>query len=156
MGLVYADIELANDGDHEMVRRGLMDKDEVRRIPVTALVDTGSFSLAINQTILEILQLSVVDRMKLTIASGEIVYYAVVSNVQIRFKNRTSSCRAVILPGNSEPLLGAIPLEEMDLIIHPKRQELMTNPEHGEDGLWMLKGYKQSWPSEKELRDLSE
>ncbi len=156
MGMVYADIELANDGDCELVRRGLMDIDEVRRIPVNALVDTGSYSLAINQTIQEILQLSVVDKMRLTLASGEVVCYDVVSNVEIKFKNRTSSCRAVVLPGNSEPLLGAVPLEEMDLIIHPKKQELMTNPEHGENGLWKLKGYKLNWLTEKERRDLSE
>jgi hypothetical protein len=34
------------------------------------------------------------------------------------------------LPGDSEPLLGAIPIEEMDVLIHPMRQELIVNPEH--------------------------
>lgn len=36
----------------------------------------------------------------------------------------------MVLPGDSEPLLGAIPLEEMDVLIHPLRQELIVNPEH--------------------------
>ncbi len=35
-----------------------------------------------------------------------------------------------MLPGDSEPLLGAIPMEEMDVLIHPQRQELVVNPEH--------------------------
>jgi len=35
-----------------------------------------------------------------------------------------------VLPGDSEPLLGAIPLEDMDVIIHPQRQELVVNPDH--------------------------
>ena len=138
MGMVYADIELANDWDVEMVRKGLMDKDEVRRIPINVLVDTGSFSLAINQTIQEVLQLTVIDQKELTLANGETILYDIVSNVEVRFKNRTCSCRAAVLPGNSEPLLGAIPLEEMDLIVHPAKQELMTNPAHGENGLWRL------------------
>lgn len=138
MGMVYADIELANDWDVEMVRKGLMDKDEVRRIPVNVLVDTGSFSLAINQTIQEILQLTVIDQKELTLANGETILYDIVSNVEVKFKNRTCSCRAAVLPGNSEPLLGAIPLEEMDLIVHPAKQELMPNPAHGENGLWRL------------------
>jgi hypothetical protein len=36
----------------------------------------------------------------------------------------------MVLPGNSEPLLGAIPLEDMDVLVHPSRQELIVNPEH--------------------------
>ena len=36
----------------------------------------------------------------------------------------------MVLPGNAEPLLVCIPLEEMDVIIHPLRQELLVNPEH--------------------------
>ncbi len=35
-----------------------------------------------------------------------------------------------MLPGDSEPLLGAIPMEEMDVLIHRQRQELVVNPEH--------------------------
>ena len=36
----------------------------------------------------------------------------------------------MILPADSEPLLGAIPMEDMDVLIHPQRQELMVNPDH--------------------------
>jgi hypothetical protein len=36
----------------------------------------------------------------------------------------------MVLPGNSEVLLGAIPLEDMDVLIHPQGQELIVNPEH--------------------------
>ncbi len=48
MGLVYTEIELINGGDLEMERRKLMDKDEVRRMYITALVDAGSYMLCIN------------------------------------------------------------------------------------------------------------
>jgi hypothetical protein len=36
----------------------------------------------------------------------------------------------MVLPGDTEPLFGAIPMEDMDLIIHPLKQELLVNPEH--------------------------
>jgi hypothetical protein len=36
----------------------------------------------------------------------------------------------MVLPGDNEPLLGAIPLEDMDVIIHPYKQQLIVNPEH--------------------------
>ena len=142
--MVYADIELINGGDLEMVQRGYMDKDEIRKLPINVLVDTGSFPLAINENIQEVLKITVVGKKKLTLANGESVLYDIVCPVEVRFKNRICTCRAVVLPGSSEPLLGAIPLEEMDLIVHPKKQELITNPAHGEDGLWMLKSYRES------------
>lgn len=54
----------------------------------------------------------------------------VVSSVELRFKNRQTTCRAMILPGDSVPLLGSIPLEDMDVLINPLRQELIVNLEH--------------------------
>ena len=130
MGLVYADIELINGGDLEMARRGYMDQDEVKRMRINALVDTGSYMLAINENIQEQLQLPVVEKRKAQQANGHIVECDVVAPVEIRFKNRRSSCSAMVLPGDSEPLLGAIPREDMDVLIHPLRQELVVNPDH--------------------------
>ncbi len=130
MGLIHAEIEIINGGDLEVARPGFMDKDEVKRIWVTVLVDTGSYMLAINESIQEQLQLPVVEKRKAHLADGSIVECDVVAPVEIRFKNRQTTCRAMVLPGNSEPILGSIPLEDMDVLIHPLRQELIVNPEH--------------------------
>ena len=94
------------------------------------LVDTGAYMLAINEDIQEQLQLPVVETRKGELANGHIVEYNVVSPVELRFKNRRCNCSAMVLTGNSEPLLGAIPLEDMDVLIHRQRQELIVNPEH--------------------------
>jgi len=130
MGLVYAEIELINGGDLELVRRGFMDKDEVKRMWVTALVDTGSYMLAINENIQEQLQLPVLEKRKAQLATGQIIECDVVGPVELRFENRETTCRAMVLPGDSEVLLGSIPLEDMDVLIHPLRQELIVNPDH--------------------------
>ena len=37
---------------------------------------------------------------------------------------------AMVLRGDNEPLLGAIPMEDMDVLIHPLRQELIVHPDH--------------------------
>ncbi|MBK6785152.1 MAG: clan AA aspartic protease [Saprospiraceae bacterium] len=113
-----------------MVRRNLMNPDEVKRMYVNMLVDTGAYNLCINEVIQEQLQFPVVEKRKAQIANGSIEEYDVVDNVQVRFKNRATTCRAMVLPGDTEPLFGAIPLEDMDLIIHPLKQELIVNPEH--------------------------
>jgi hypothetical protein len=64
------------------------------------------------------------------LANGQIVECLVVTNVEIRFKNRSTTCRAIVLPDDSEPLLGAIPLEDMDVLIHPQTQQLIVNPDY--------------------------
>ena len=130
MGLIYADIELLNDDDLAMVRRKLMDNDEVKRMRVNMLVDTGSIYMCINENIQEQLQLPVQEKRKGQLANGHIVEYDVVGPVEVRFKNRRCSVNALVLPGENEPLLGTIPLEDMDVLIHPQRQELVVNPDH--------------------------
>ena len=130
MGLVYADIELINAYDLEQARRNIIGEEEIKRMPVNILVDTGSYMLAINENIQEQLQLPIVEKRKVQLANSHIQEFDVVSQVELRFKNRRALCNAIVLPGDSEPLLGAIPLEEMDVLIHPLRQELIVNPDH--------------------------
>ena len=130
MGLIYADIELINGDDLALARRHMIGEEEVKRMPLSALVDTGSYMLVINESIQGQLQFPVVEKRKAQLANGNIVECDVVSSVELRFKNRQTTCRAMILPGDAEPLLGSIPLEDMDVLIHPLRQELIVNPEH--------------------------
>ncbi|MDP4265634.1 MAG: clan AA aspartic protease, partial [Bacteroidota bacterium] len=56
--------------------------------------------------------------------------YDIVGPVVVKFKNRRTVCNAMVLQGDSEPLLGSIPLEDMDVLIHSLRQELIVNPDH--------------------------
>jgi clan AA aspartic protease len=139
MGLVYADIELINSGDQEMVRRGVIGEEEVKCINVNMLVDTGSIMLAINENIQEYLQLPVIRTRKAQLANGHIVECNVVGPVMLKFKNREAICSALVLPGDAEPLLGAIPLEEMDVLVDPQRNELVVHPDHPDFALMKLK-----------------
>jgi clan AA aspartic protease len=130
MGLVYAEIELINADDLAMVRRFKIGEDEVRRIRLNMLADSGAYMMAVNETIQEQLDLPLLEKRKAQMADGSVVEYDVVGPIQVKFKNRTATCNAFVLPGDTEPLLGAIPMEEMDVLIHPQRQELIVNPEH--------------------------
>lgn len=130
MGLVYAEIELINGYDLENARKNIIGEADVKRMHVNALVDTGSLMLCINENIQEQLQFPIDEKRKAETADGRIVECDVVKGVELRFKNRKTTCRAMVLPGRTEPLLGAIPLEDMDVLIDPQRQELIVNPEH--------------------------
>ncbi|MDI9366396.1 MAG: hypothetical protein QM541_15675 [Flavobacterium sp.] len=130
MGLVYADIILINAIDLEMAHRNIIGEDEIKQMSINMMVDSGAYMMAINQTIQGQLQLPFIEKRKNILADGSIKEYEVVGPIIVKFSNRTSTCSAVVLPGNSEPLLGAIPMEEMDVQIHPRRQELVVNPAH--------------------------
>lgn len=142
MGRVYADIKLINGEDEVIARRNIIGHEEIREMQVKMLVDTGSYNLCINEEVQEQMQFPVVERRKAVTADGRILECDVVGNVEVRFKNRATSCRAMVLPGSNECLLGAIPLEDMDVLIHPQRQELIVTPDHPYFARMKLKGVR--------------
>ena len=130
MGVIYADIELINALDLGLARRHLIGEEEIKRMHVSMLVDTGSVYMCINENVQEQLKLDVVEQRKGQLADGRVMEYDVVGPIEVRFKNRRCVVDAMVIPGDNELLLGAIPLEDMDVLIHPQRQELIVNPEH--------------------------
>jgi|SRR5882724_1943430 len=129
MGFVYAEIELRNAIDYANAKKHLIGEEEIKSITVNMLIDSGSYMLAINENIQEYLQIPVVGRKDFQMANGTWVSCNLVSPIDIKFKNRETTCRAVVLPGDSEPLMGSVPMEDLDVIILPKLQLLVVNPE---------------------------
>ncbi|MFI5221743.1 MAG: clan AA aspartic protease [Bacteroidia bacterium] len=129
MELVYANIELVNSGDEEMLSRGLLQKDNIRRTNVSALVDSGAYVLCINDRVRTQLGLRTIDTQSAQLANGEITEVDIVGPVEVKFLNRSTSCRAMVLPGDNEVLLGSIPMEDMDVIIDPREQKLTLPPD---------------------------
>ncbi len=130
MGLTYAEIELISSDDLALHHRGYLPESEIKRAKVKALVDSGAYMLAINEQIKAQLDLRVLDSQLAELADGQRVKVDVVGPIEVRFKNRRATVDAMVLPGEAEVLLGAIPMEDMDLIVDPKRRELIVNPEH--------------------------
>jgi clan AA aspartic protease len=129
MGLVYADLELINTTDLILEERGYIQPTQVRRVRVDALVDSGAFMLAINENIREQMGLTKTDEREAVLADGTIKRMEVVGPIDVRFANRKTVVYAMVLPGECEVLLGAIPMEDMDVIIDPRNQRLSVNPE---------------------------
>ena len=130
MGLVYADIELINTEDLGLARRHIIGEEEVKRVRIKMMADSGAYMMAINEEIQSQLELPFIEKRKAVMADGTIKEFDVVGPVMVKFSNRTGVCNAYLLAGDAEPLLGAIPMEELDVMIHPLRQELIVNPEH--------------------------
>lgn len=130
MGFVYADIELINGEDLALSRHHVIGAEEIKHMTVRALVDSGAIMLCINEEIQEYLKLPVVERRKAQLANGSIAEYDIVAPVELRFQNRRCSCQALVMPNKNEVLLGCIPMEDMDVLIHPTRNELIVHPDH--------------------------
>jgi clan AA aspartic protease len=130
MGLVYADIKLTNVDDLALAKRKIIKKEAVRSMEVVAMVDSGAYMMAINETVQKQLGLDITDIQYASLADGQVIELNVVGPIEIRFANRRTICEAVVLSGDGEILLGAIPMEAMDVLIHPREQKLIVNPKH--------------------------
>ena len=130
MGLVYAEIDLINGGDMYLYRQKLLDEKDVKKVRVKALVDSGAYNLCISETVQTQLDLPFIEKQFVTLADDTLIEVDFVGPVDIRFENRSTTVRALVLPGDSEVLLGAIPMEDMDVLINPREQKLVVNPKH--------------------------
>ena len=116
MGLIHTEMELSNPRNRELAA-----------LRVVAMVDTGAITLCIPEHVAVQLGLSELERREVTTATGNRVSVPYVGPVQVGFGNRSCFTGALVL--GESVLLGAIPLEDMDLVINPRRQQVTVNPE---------------------------
>ena len=135
MGLVHAEITLKNAVDVGACRRRFIKETEIRQATVRATVDTGAMTLVINEQLRRQLGLGVVGRKQATLANNVKETVQIAEAVEVRWKNRSMVCRPWVV-GSGRILLGAIPLENMDLIVDPAGQELVGA--HGEEEVGLL------------------
>lgn len=130
MGLVYAEIELISVDDIALFSRGYLAENEIKRVRVSALVDSGSYMLVIPNHVKEQLGLRVLGERMAILANELEVRGTVVGPVEVRFENRRTTVDAVVLSDQGEVLLGSVPMEDLDVLIDPKKQKLVVNPDY--------------------------
>jgi clan AA aspartic protease len=115
MGLTYADIEVEN----------LFTK---RALPVKALVDSGAVFLTVPEHIAVQLgfDLTEVGTREVVLANGHREIAPMIGPLRVKFGDRYCDLSALVL--GDESLLGAVPMEMMDLVLHPATQSLTVNP----------------------------
>lgn len=130
MGFVRANIELINAIDQAKADEGLILPSAVRRAKVEIPVDSGAYTLAINEALQAQLGLRSLGVRPAQMDDGSVRELEMVGPVTIQFANRSVNLDALVLPGENEMFLGVIPKEAMDVLIDPLRQELVVNPAH--------------------------
>lgn len=115
MGLTNATIRLSNPRNPQL-----------EPVEIEALADTGAVHFCIPQHIQLQLALEEIDKKEVTLADGSRRLVPYVGPIQLRFKNRTGFAGALVM--GDQVLLGAIPIEDMDLVVVPKTREVIVNP----------------------------
>lgn len=113
MGLAHAEIQLRNPRNSQAMN-------------VTAMADSGSLLLCIPRHVAIQLQLDELEKREVTLADGSSQLVPYVGPVEVHFENRRCYTGALVL--GDEPLLGAVPMEDMDVLIHPAMRTLIVNP----------------------------
>jgi len=116
MGLVTAKISLKNPREKKL-----------KILEENALVDSGAVHLCIPEHIKIQLKLEEIDKKEVTLADGSKKLVPYVGPIEIRYKNRVGFSGALVM--GDQVLLGAIPMEDMDLIVIPGKRVLDVNPD---------------------------
>jgi clan AA aspartic protease len=115
MGIVTAKLQLTNPREPSLAP-----------MEVEALADTGSVFLCIPEHVRLQLSLQVLEHREVTLADGSRRSCPYVGPVLLRFKNRAGYVGALVL--GEQVLLGAIPMEDMDLVVRPGTRSVDVNP----------------------------
>ena len=116
MGLIRGTFQLLNPLSQELAP-----------LYVSALADTGAVHLCIPEHVALQLQVRELEKREVVLADGHRRTVPYMGPVEVRFRNRRCFTGAMVL-GN-EVLLGAIPMEDMDLVLQPQLQSIDVNPE---------------------------
>jgi len=115
MGIVTARLQLTNPREPSLAP-----------MDVEALADTGSVYLCIPEHVRLQLNLQVLEHREVILADGSRRSCPYVGPVLLRFKNRSGYVGALVL--GEQVLLGAIPVEDMDLVVRPGTRSVDVNP----------------------------
>jgi len=128
MGRVVTRITLQNYDDWRAARQGQIVPEQVRTVEVEGLVDTGATLLVIPRTIADQLGVSEVRRVTVRCADQRTAEKPVVGPLRVTVCNRTALLEAVVEEQLTEPLVGQVVLESLDLVVNPRELTLMPNP----------------------------
>ena len=115
MGLVFAKIVLKNPRLPRLAA-----------LTVDAMADSGAVHLCIPEQVRAKLRLKTIDEKVVTLADGSLKSVPYVGPIELRFKNRVGFTGALVM--GDQVLVGAIPMEDMDLVVIPRTRTLDVNP----------------------------
>ncbi len=124
MGRFSVDLIVANNRDVVNLADDESVLDKVKHVVVSGVVDSGAARLVLPQRVVDDLQLKVDSEMTVRLADNRLAKRQIVSNVWLQLLGRHSVFTAVVEPAREDALIGAIVLEELDLLVDCLTQSL--------------------------------
>jgi predicted aspartyl protease len=131
MGRVTVQLELRNHGDSVLAQRGQLAQENVRRVTLAGVVDTGATQLVVPGRVATELGLTVVGEASVRFADNRRENRMMVEDVEVRLLNRKATFNAVVEPSREDALIGAIVLEALDFIVDCGGQKLVPRDPKG-------------------------
>ncbi len=93
-------------------------------------MDTGATRLYLKPSVIKKLGLTRTDAVRSLTTNGDAIHFKY-EPVELELMDRRETFDVIEVPQNVPNLLGQVPLEVLDLVVDPKRQRLIPNPDHG-------------------------
>ncbi len=129
MGEIVVDIELENPRDRALFEEGHRREEDIRRVTVRAVADTGAVMLALPEDTVNRLGIRVVGSAAFTYADGQQRQRPIAGPLTVRIGDRWTSTECVVVPAGADALVGQIVMERLDLVADCVRQTLGPRPE---------------------------
>jgi len=142
MGEIVVDAELENPIDRGVFERGYGKESDIRHTTVKAVVDTGAVMLMLPQNVVERLGVPLSGTVVVTYADERREERPTAGPFTLRVCNRSMPVDCVVGPPLSEPLIGQIVLERLDLIADCTNRILAPRPESPDYPLLKLKIFR--------------
>jgi predicted aspartyl protease len=131
VGRFSVEFDVANYGDILQSRNGTLPPDRVRRQTISGVVDPGAAKLVLPQAVVKQLGLPVGDKIKVRNADGRRAQRREAEGVYVELLGRHDAFSAIIEPKRTTALIGAIVLEDLDLLVDCRRQRLVPRDPSG-------------------------
>jgi predicted aspartyl protease len=125
------DFEVANNDDLALVRRGMMRPEQVRRQTVRGVVDSGATKLVLPQAVVKQLGLALMDKIKVRYADGRTAERREAEGTYVELLGRHGTFTAIVEPKRTTALVGAIVLEDLDLLVDCVGQRVVPRDPRG-------------------------
>lgn len=131
VGRFSVEVELANDEDLMSVKSGLIPPEQVRRVRIRGVVDSGATRLVIPESIAQQLGLETSGTIQVRYPDGRIAERPIARRVHLAYGGRDSVFNAIVEPGRESALIGAIVLEDLDFLVDCTNGKLVPrDPKH--------------------------
>jgi predicted aspartyl protease len=130
MGRIIVEIGLVNPRDRYLAEYGAIPTEEIRKIRIEATIDTGANHLVLPTSVAEFLGLHKTGEAMVRYGDGRTAQRETIDAVELELLGRTGTFRAMLEPARTTALVGAIVLEDLDLLVDCGKQQLYPRDPH--------------------------